>query len=220
MYLPRCSLSACLLPLVPLCLAGMLGPTAQADVIVYDNGGPNQHGGSDMTDFLQSEDFTLTQKTTITDVHFWNLQLQASDYKGSLYWAIQADAAGAPGAILASATTSAVTRAATGLKDISGIYSEFADSFDITATTLNAGTYWLTLHDGAITDSNFADFYWEWTADNGNSQGFDLVANTGWNAALSENAFQLSVPEPGSILLLVTILGGLGVSRFRFLRKV
>src|SRR5215831_18247094 len=153
MYLPRRSLCACLLPLVPWCVLGVLVPAAQADVIVYDNGGPNQHGGSDMTDFLESENFTLTQQTIITDVHFWNLQLQASDYKGSLYWAIQANAAGTPGAILASGTTSAVTRAATGLTDTSGIYSEFTDSFNIAPTLLGAGTYWVTLHDGPITDS-------------------------------------------------------------------
>src|SRR5215472_14331618 len=110
-------LCACLLPLVPLCVLGALVPNARADVIVYDNGGPNQHGGSDMTDFLESEDFTLSGATIISDVNFWNFQLLASDYKGSLYWAIQANAAGTPGDTIASGLTSAVTRAATGLTD-------------------------------------------------------------------------------------------------------
>lgn len=222
MYLPRRSLCACLLPLVPLCVLGVLVPNAQADGIVYNNGGPNQHGGSDITDFLESEDFTLSGATIISDVDFWNFQLVAGDYKGSLYWAIQADARGTPGAIIASGTTPAVARAATGLTDTSGIYSEFTDSFNIAPTELGAGTYWLTLHDGPITDSNFADFYWEWTADNGNSQAFDLVAGGPWNAALSENAFELSgpVPEPRSIVLVGTILACLGLSRSRLFRRL
>ena len=218
----RRSFWAYLVLLVPLSVFGYLVPAANADVVVYDNGGPNQHGGSGMADFLQSEDFTLAGATTITDVHFWNFQLVTGDYKGSIYWAIQSNAAGTPGAIVASGTTSAVTRSATGLKDTSGTYFEYTDSFNIAPTLLGAGTYWLTLHDGAISDSNFADFYWEWTNDNGNSQEFDLVGGGPWVAALTEDAFQLTgttIPEPGSVVLLVTILGGLSLSKFRFLRR-
>ena len=205
--------------------AGLLAavPPASADVVVFDNGAPNQHGGNAMGDFLQAEDFTLANPTQIDSVTFWDLELSGADYKGSLYWAIQLDAGGTPGAIVATGTTSSVTRTATGLMDTSGTYSEVKDVFDIAASLSGGVKYWLTLHDGALADNNFADFYWEWSADNGNGEEFDLVQNTVWDSNLADHAFQLAgpapVPEPGSILLLVTVLGGLGVCRFRASRK-
>ena len=202
-----------------LCLLA-IAPNARADII-FDNGAPNQHNGNEMTDFLQSEDFTLTAPALLATVTFWDLQLSPSDYRGSLYWAIQQNAAGTPGAIIASGTTAAVAHTATGLQDTNGLgFSEFINTFSIDQTSLATGTYWLTLHDGPIANTNFADFYWEWSNDNGDGQEFDQIANTGWDSNLAEHAFQLgTVPEPGSIILLATVLGGLGLRMFRSSRK-
>ena len=198
---------------------------ANADV-VFNNGSPNQHNGNEMTDFLQSEDFTLGAAATVNSVTFWNLQGVPADYNGSIYWAIQADAAGTPGGIIASGTTAAVTRAATGLFATNG-FAEFSNIFSIAPTALSAGpTYWLTLHDGPTSDSNFADFYWEWSNDNGNGEEFDLVQNTVWDSNLADHAFLLegttsAVPEPRfvSLLLMAIILGGLGIRKWQSLRN-
>ena len=43
--------------------------------VIYDNGGPNQLGGSEMTRFIQAEDFVLSAATKFTDVRFWSLEL-------------------------------------------------------------------------------------------------------------------------------------------------
>lgn len=205
-------LAMCLLHLV------MLIPSANAG-IVFDNGGPNQNGGNEMTDFLQSEDFILGGPALITDVHFWDLQLVPGDYKGAIYWALQYDQNGVPGLIAASGLTSAVTHTSTGLFDITGTYAEYVNSFNITPATLPAGTYWLTLHDGDVTDINFANFYWEWSADIGDGQEFDLIAGL-WDSNGADHAFYLTgtpVPEPSYFMALATLLvAGRGARRFRF----
>ncbi len=188
--------------------------------IVYSNGAPNQHNGNAMGDFLQSEDFTLAAPNFISTITFWDLEAGPGDFKGSLYWAIQKDAAGIPGAIVASSTNASVLRSATGLTDTSGLFFEFKDIFNIAPTALSAGKYWLTLHDGPLGNTDFADFYWEWSNDDGNGQEFDLIANAGWDSNFAEHAFQLSnVPEPASLLLLATVLVPFAVRRLQTSRK-
>jgi len=187
-------------------------PEALADTVVFNNSAPNQHNGNEMSDFLQADMFIFGATTELNAVRFWDLQGIPADYKGSLYWDIQQDAAGTPGAIVASGTTSAVTQLQTGLKDMTNTYSEYQDDFGISTISLGAGTYWLILHNGGFSDTNYTDFYWEWSQDNGKGQEYDLIANTAWDSNNASHAFELldnttSVPEPSSIVLLATGIG-------------
>ncbi|HYM36430.1 MAG TPA: PEP-CTERM sorting domain-containing protein [Steroidobacteraceae bacterium] len=176
-----------------------------------------------MTDFLQSENFSLLALTNLNSVTFWNLQLSSADYLGSIYWAIQADSAGTPGTIIDSGTTSSVTRVATGLTDNTGTFAEYSNTFDLPLVQLAAGTtYWLTLHDGPLTSTDFADFYWEWSNDFGDGQEFDQIANAGWDSNLAEHAFSLTgVPEPSTVSLLLAALlfGSFGMRKLSASRK-
>src|SRR5262245_14562778 len=69
--------------------------------IIYDNGSPNQFDGSELTSFLQAEDFTLSGTSTFDTIRFWTLE-DAASYSGSIFWAIYADNGGEPGSILFS----------------------------------------------------------------------------------------------------------------------
>src|ERR1700675_1782721 len=74
-----------------------LASSAGASVVV-NNGLPNQSGGSDMNEFLEADDFTLgAASTSLNLVRFWSLQVDASDYAGSIEWSIRQDATGVPG---------------------------------------------------------------------------------------------------------------------------
>jgi hypothetical protein len=194
-------------------------PSARADSIAFSNGGPNQHGGNEMTDFLQSDVFTLSGTTEIIGVNFWDLEGSAGDYKGSVYWAIQQNAGSQPGAIIASGVTSSVIRTATGLFDTSGFFAEVEDQFGINPIFLTPGTYWMTLHDGPTSLTSFSDFYWEWSHDTGSGQEYDLIANAGWDSNGAAHAFLLTtVPEPASLVLVALGLG-MFASWSRFSRR-
>src|ERR1700675_1055828 len=72
------------------------------------NGPPNQTGGSDLNAFQEADNFTLASAMHVSQVTFWSLQANASDYAGSTDWSFNTDAAGAPGTILFSGNSVAV----------------------------------------------------------------------------------------------------------------
>lgn len=193
-------------------LAAVLSTVAQAG-IVYNNGSPNQASGNEMTEWIQSEDFTLASATTITGVLFWSFDVGLAD--GSLSWIIYSDSAGTPGAVIGSGNTNAITRTA-GASLFSG--TEYMNEFFITPTALTAGTYHLGLHNGALSVTTRSEFYWETTGVQIGSFGLEDIAPFGvygWNSNGQEHAFLLTsdestVPEPGSIALL-GIAAGMGL---------
>jgi hypothetical protein len=178
-------------------LALFVSSLAHAGVVVSFP--PNQSGASDLNSFLEADDFFLPAPTVITQIQFWALQNLASDYAGSVDWALYSDLAGAPNVALASGNASPVG-VATG-QSAFGL-NEFSYSFAVNAN-LNTGTYWLVLHNGPSNAIPATNFYWEWSNGNaGNSLNQDLLA-PGWVPNEAELAFQVSgsVPEPVSMSL-------------------
>lgn len=220
-----------------------LGLSANADLL-YDNGAPDHVNGSEMTGFIQAEDFDANGTGALTDVRFWSLEDAAnSPYQGSILWWILSDDAGQPDAALHEGSV-VPTRVATGVT-VSTL-SEYQYDFSIGALTLPAGTYWLALHNGATTYTEFVGFFWETTDSTiakphhyGQEAGapfpdpFDATllywqesgtwaVDPGTNNEYFvpfEHAFQLYgvVPEPSAILSgsVLALAAGLAVARKR-----
>ncbi|MCX6626749.1 MAG: PEP-CTERM sorting domain-containing protein [Candidatus Solibacter sp.] len=194
-----------------------LATTVQAATII-SNGAPDHTGtayGANMSELLVAEDFTLAGTFDISNIRFWSLQLAAADYRGSAYWAIFDDNAGTPGSILQGNVAATVAAAATGFATGFG-YAEYVFNIPV-SFQLTAGTYWLALHNGAISDGTAAEMLWSNSATGGGLAGVytdvPLAAPPIWIEVGQEGAFLLEgsaptseVPEPGTVILLA---GGL-----------
>ena len=88
---------------------------------------------------------------------------------------------------------------------------------------LGAGTYWLGLHNGALTTAGTTSFAWQYRANNATFNGREDETPFGdnlWASNFKEHAFQLYststvVPEPSTYALLATGLAALLVVRRR-----
>ena len=202
------------------CAAAFATP-AIAGPVVYTNGLPNQLGGNNMSFAVQAEDFVLSANTTISDVHFWSLEVNGA-YRGGFFWGLYSNVGGSPGAAISSGFQTVVSRTVTGAGAFGDI--EILNEFDVTSTALAAGTYWLVLHNGAFGNLNDdgLDFLWETTTV---AKGFggqeDLGDGDGFNGNGAEHAFRLTgpnavnVPEPMTGGLVAAALAALMFTRRR-----
>lgn len=200
-----------------------LGSFARAGVIIYNNGGPNQANGNEMTEWIQTEEFSLTTANILSDIHFWDVD--TGSYAGSISWWITGDINGSPDFtnILASGSTN-VNRVATGNCVFFGC--EYENSWDISPLGLAAGvTYHLALHNGDVANNGRAEFYWETTSNFDSQAGLECNLQNGacysnWFNNGQEHAFYLTgtTPEPGALVMLGSgIVGLAGVLRRRFM---
>jgi hypothetical protein len=179
--------------------------------LVYDGGAPNQLSGNEMTQWIQANSFTLGAADTIVAARFWDINA-TTGFSGSITWAVYANNAGSPGALLNTGSVAGFNRVDTG-NSVLGL-EEFRNDLNIGAVALAAGTYWLGLHNGPLSNQARAEFYWE-TTSAAKPAGAELVApfNGSWTQSSGGNphAFQLfdtplpsgsTTPEPSSLFLL------------------
>ena len=180
---------------------------------VYINGAPDQVSGTQMSEVVVAEDFSLTASTTISNIRFWSVQKFAADYLGSVYWAVYSNAGGEPGAILFGNTAVATTAVATGMSTGFG-YAEYAFDVDVVDFTLGAGSYWLGLHNGPAAATDAREMLWSTTASVIGSESKYFDSAFGWLGAGTYLAFALDgtgvvvppppppgVPEPTTLAL-------------------
>lgn len=192
----------------------LLSGVAHAGII--GNGPPNQSGGSDLNSFLEGDDFVVASPGAhITQIQFWALQSDPSDFAGTVDWAFYSDLSGFPDAPVVSGNA-ASTGVATGNTTFG--LDEYSYTFGINAS-LMPGTYWLVLHNGPSNVLPATNFYWAWSNGNaGNSASLDLLAGPPWVGNSAELAFDLTAdatPEPVSM----SLVGGGILAAFLFGRK-
>jgi hypothetical protein len=197
----------------------MAGASQAQAGLLYSSGPPNEEDGNEMTEWIQANSFTLSSAATVSSVEFWSIvNTSAGGYNGSISWSIYANSGGAPGATVASGNTSSVSITATG-NTVTGL-TEFDNTFSIGSVSLAAGSYWLGLHNGPLSDQTRDEYYWEATSSNIGTAGEESIApftggfatNSTWHAF---NLFSATttVPEPSSLISAGTaVLAGLGLT--------
>ncbi len=131
--------------------------------LLYDNGFPSLTNGFELTHWIEADDFTLDTAAHLEGVKFWSFE-GAGSFEGSIVWQIYSNGpGGTPGALLFSGISANSTRVATGFFYFG--YAEYITTFDITPKLLPAGTYWLALHNGPLSnDTALGRVYWETTS--------------------------------------------------------
>lgn len=167
--------------------------------IIYDNGGPNQIAGNEMTEWIQAEDFVLSADATLTSMFFWDIEDAGGGlYQGEIDWQIYSDNGGQPGTVLASGAATDVTRNFI-QGGVAGSYDEYSNTFRVSpGVALTAGTrYWLGLHNGPYSVHTRFNFYWETTNSNGTltAQEDEFPFDGFWTDVAAEHAFYLSSGE-------------------------
>jgi hypothetical protein len=181
---------------------------ASADA-VYNNGGPNQVDGFNISGVYRSaDDFKVTSATVLGSVSFWDVEASGTQLN-SLHWTIYADNAGVIGSPVLQGTTSSFTHVGTGktLNTAPSLH-EFHDAFALPNVVFNPGTYWLAIH----ADSSNGDLFWETTNPNTSATRAQQFNGTAWFSTGSELAFNVA-PLPSALGGGAALIGLLGAAR-------
>lgn len=204
--------------------------SAPAATVRFDNGSYALNIGGGLTYQASADDFGFASDTLINHVTFWTFE--GNTPSKPLYYSIIEDNGGRPKATPVVDWTEAtdVNRQATGERLFEGTpweLSVYAYNFKIAPFTASGGsTYWLALHAGPPSDTDWGDIYWAATSAGWGSAGYqnDDIAPNGWQPTdpASDLAFRLGydenapVPEPSAFSLLGLSLAALaGYRRFK-----
>jgi hypothetical protein len=220
---------------IALAATGVMGMSGSAQAapliwpVIFDNG-PAVGGGSEATEWIQANDFTLVTDSVITAITFLTIEFTDPPdvYAGSVYIAIYnhdtaTDALDSSGLIFETVlnpTRTFFVPTTTPGQDMFR-YHAIVPAFDL---ELAAGTYWLALHNGPMSNTARADWYWARTFDDPSGRGaladrapFDGAwADTGYeHAFLLEDHVHRPVPAPPGLVLLTIGFVGLCLRRGR-----
>jgi len=203
---------------------GLLSISAlTASPVVLTNGPASLGSGSEMTAWIQAENFSLPTNTLIDGVIFRAfIATFGAGYSGSVAYQIYSNSAGLPGSLLLSGTANPIPVATGAVGVSSSVYPEFILSFGITPFLATAGTqYWLGLHNGPLSLQTRDEFYWEGALPNTGNQPTGLGDPAPFDGnfsleALTDHAFQLTgteVPEPSTVPMIAVGLLAIAASR-------
>jgi hypothetical protein len=174
----------------------------------YDNGGPNQVSGNEMSAWTQSEDVPFDAGNSFNRLVFWTIE--SGDLLSTVSINISFDdGSGNPGFIAVSFLNTALTsRTATG-NTVVGL-TEYMNVVDF-ASVPESGTgifhMELLANEAANPNHDALGIYWETTNANGTNKGRESFHSTrdNWFDNGQEHAFRLEntlVPEPASFAVL------------------
>ncbi len=203
-----------------------LSVTPAGAMIVFDNGTPSKSGGflSDNDGGVRfADDFVFAAPEVFNGIRFWGFYSPTdtpplNDVFTAVFYG---NAAGLPdgGNVLATRVIGNPGRTDTG-DDIDGapvdIYVYEAQFPEI---SLGAGHYWVSIYNNTSGDM---DDNWAWarhTFPGNDARSLNSGATWIHEFSDSELAFQLIVPEPGTMVLMIVALGGLGVLCGRVSRR-
>lgn len=194
---------------------------------LYDNGPPGLSDGYEMTHWREADRFVLGQGIIVDHVRYWDFQLSPSAFAGSVVWEIRGNStSNTPGALLFSGITLNPTRTATGRINIDPLFPvpEYVVTFDTPSLTLPAGSYWLVLHNGPLSNNAGRSLYWEAANNTGTAPSLSDVApfNSVWgsnsasSAPLSKVSFQLFGAPESAVPRVTAVRRSNGVPRVSF----
>ena len=206
-------------------LLGLAG-ALPAGTIVYDSGGPDGANGITSAG-MAAENFTIASPTVLNQLVFFgsaNVNDVASQFDGTIGFRILSDNAGAPGSSLAAGSDPFVVLIDNHTLTVGT--EEYRFVVNLGSISLNPGTYWLALHEGAIgSPADGTPIYWDTTSSTTSAlpqKTSDTTGTTGYTQAVQLSrslSFQLvSTPEPGTTGLFVLGAAAMWFTRKRFVR--
>ena len=168
----------------------------------------------DMADYRLTDDFTLTQASTITGINFWYVATQQTDLT-TVSWAIYNSAGNAPGTTVIGSGSGTVSTSLF-------LPSVYLATLPTSSLNLAAGNYWLELHSGpTLSGSSGPLNFWVFSNDNAtalalfnNGSGFPTSTIANKAQGYGQLAFELTgttgasaVPEPATCAMLAAGLG-------------
>jgi hypothetical protein len=155
----------------------------------------------------------LTSPANITGFSFWSAANPGGTFSPNPTWQIYENSVTTPGALLTTGTAPYI-RVANGT---AAGQPQFRSDVTIPSTALSAGTYWLGLHNGPLTNTGFSNVFWTTTNSNGTPLGQERLlapVQGGWSSSALEHAFFIvgsatstAAPDPSTVAFFP--LGGL-----------